>query len=289
MRVRRSTALRVAAVAAVAAALALVGTAQAIARPDAATSPHRFDHVVIVLHENKNYPDVASGSQAPYLQNLAGQGALFSQSFGITHPSQPNYVALFSGSTQGLTGDSCPNTFKGKGNLFQQLGAAGISYGSYAEDLPSTGYTGCSSSKYQRKHAPWVNFDNVDKTTQRAFSAFPSDYTKLPTVSFVIPNMCDDMHDCSISTGDSWQKSHLDAYAQWAKTHNSMLITSFDEDNFTSVNQIYTSFVGSNVTAGKYSEQIDHYRILRTLEDMYGLPALGSASSRTAITDIFTG
>ncbi|WP_279579335.1 alkaline phosphatase family protein [Fodinicola feengrottensis] len=208
---------------------------------------------------------------------------------GSPIPSQPNYVALFSGTTQGLTGDGCPNTFKGKGNLFQQLGAAGISYGSYAEDLPSTGYTGCSSSKYMRKHAPWVNFDNVDKTKQWPFSSFPSDYSTLPTVSFVIPNMCDDMHDCSISTGDTWQKKHLDAYAQWSKTHNSMLITSFDEDNFTSVNQIYTSFVGSNISAGKYSEQIDHYRVLRTLEDMYGLPALGNAASRTAITDIFTG
>jgi acid phosphatase len=295
MRVRRSTALRAAAiagVAALAAAAALVGTAQALAGTThaiATPSIHRYDHVVVVLHENKNYPDIASGTKAPYLQQLAGQGALFSQSFGATHPSQPNYIALFSGSMQGISDDNCPNTFTGKGNLFQQLGAAGISYGAYSEDLPSAGYTGCSTANYRRKHAPWVNFDNVDQSKHRPFSAFPTDYSTLPTVSFVIPNMCNDMHDCSISTGDTWQKNHLDAYAQWAKTHNSLLITSFDEDNFTSVNQIYTSFVGSNVTVGKYSEQIDHYRVLRTLEDMYGLPALGNAASRTAITDIFTG
>ncbi|WP_222853789.1 alkaline phosphatase family protein [Fodinicola acaciae] len=294
MRVPHLTVLRAAAVTAVtvvaaAGMIAATGLAGGASKPVAQVlaAVHRYDHVVIVMHENKNYPDIASGSKAPYLKSLASQGALFTQSFGITHPSQPNYIALFSGSTQGVTGDTCPNTFRGKGNLFQQLGAASLSYRGYSEDLPSAGYTGCSSSDYRRKHAPWVNFDNVTQSMHVPFSSFPSDYTKLPTLSFVIPNMCNDMHDCSIGTGDTWQKTHLDAYAQWAKTHNSLLITTFDEDNFTSVNQIYTSFVGSNIKVGSYSEQVDHYRILRTIEDMYGLPALGNAASRTAITDVF--
>jgi acid phosphatase len=248
----------------------------------------KYDHVVVALFENKNYPDIASGSKAPYFQKLASQGALFTQSFGVTHPSQPNYIALFSGSQQGVTGDSCPNSFGAKGNLGQQLLDAQLTFKSYAEGLPSTGYTGCKSGNYARKHAPWTNFSNVPASLQLPFSQFPSDYGKLPTVSFVIPDMCNDMHDCSINTGDSWTKSHLDSYAQWAKTHNSLLITSFDEDNFTSVNQIYTSFVGQGVKAGKYAEKVDHYRILRTLEDMYGLPSLGQAASREAVSDIWS-
>ncbi|MEC3977562.1 alkaline phosphatase family protein [Amycolatopsis sp. H20-H5] len=247
----------------------------------------RYDHVVVALFENKNYPDIASGSKAPYFQSLAGQGALFTQSFGVTHPSQPNYIALFSGSQQGVTGDSCPNSFGTKGNLGQQLLDANLTFKGYSEGLPSTGYTGCGSGRYARKHAPWTNFSNVPAALQVPFSQFPTDYGKLPTVSFVVPDMCDDMHDCSIGTGDSWTKSHLDSYAQWAKSHNSLLITSFDEDNFTSVNQIYTSFVGQGVTAGKYAEKVDHYRILRTLENMYGLPALGQAASREPLTDIW--
>jgi len=140
-----------------------------------------------------------------------------------------------------------------------------------------------------RKHAPWVDFDNLSQSLHRPFSEFPSDYSTLPTVSFVVPNMCNDMHDCSTSTGNAWLKNNLDAYAQWAKTHNSLLITTFDEDNFTSVNQIYTSLVGAGVTAGDYSQNINHYNVLRTLEDRYGLSALGNAANKSAITGIWAG
>jgi hypothetical protein len=98
------------------------------------------------------------------------------------------------------------------------------------------------------------------------------------------------MHDvphCSVSTGDTWASRHLDAYAQWAKTHNSLLIVTWDEDNGTPVNQIATFFVGARITPGNYSERIDHYTVLRTIEAMYGLPALGQAANRSPITDVF--
>jgi hypothetical protein len=258
-------------------------------RPVFATPPPRYDHVVVVIFENTNYSTIKSG--APYFMSLADQGAEMTQSFGVTHPSQPNYLALFSGSTQGVTGDTCPQDFTGKGNLGQQLVSAGFTFKAYSESLPSAGYTGCSGSSgdYVRKHAPWVDFDNLSQTLHRPFSEFPSDYSTLPTVSFVVPNMCNDMHDCSTSTGNTWLKNNLDAYAQWAKTHNSLLITTFDEDNFTSVNQIYTSLVGAGVTAGDYSQNINHYNVLRTLEDMYGLSALGNAANKSAITGIWGG
>ena len=255
--------------------------------PTAAAIP-RFDHVVITLFENKNYTSIKGSSSAPYFNQLASQGALFTNAFGITHPSQPNYIGLFSGSQQGVSNDDCPKNFSGN-NLGKQLIDAGLTFKAYSEDLPSAGYTGCSSADYRRKHAPWADFPTVsDSAHHVAFSQFPTDFTKLPTVSFVVPDMCNDMHDCSIGTGDTWLKNHLDSYAQWAKTHNSLLITTFDEDNFTSVNQIYTSFVGAGVKAGfQSSNQINHYTVLRTIEDMYGLPALGNASSKQPITDVW--
>ncbi|HEY3478130.1 MAG TPA: alkaline phosphatase family protein, partial [Streptomyces sp.] len=118
------------------------------------------------------------------------------------------------------------------------------------------------------------------------FTAFPSDFSQLPTVSWVIPNLCDDMHNCSIATGDTWLKSHLDSYVQWAKTHNSLLITTFDEDDSsTSANRIATFVNGQPVKAGAYAEHIDHFSVLRTIEDMYGLPYAGAAAQATSITD----
>ena len=250
--------------------------------------PH-YDHVVIVIEENTSQSTVIGNSAAPYINSLAAAGANFTQSFAITHPSQPNYLALFSGSTQGLTDDSCPHTFT-SGNLGNQLVAAGFTFAGYSETMPSNGYTGCTSgtSGYARKHNPWVNFSNLATSTNLPYTSFPTDFTTLPTLSFVIPNLCDDMHDCSLSTGDTWLKNNLDAYVTWAKTHNSLLIVTWDEDDSsTTANQVATIFAGASVKPGNYPETINHYRVLRTLEDMYGLAALGSAATATPITDVW--
>ena len=269
------------------ATLALIGAGLTAAAPtaQAATSVPRFDHIVLVMFENKASSQITASS-APYFRSLAMQGASFSQSYAITHPSQPNYIALFSGSTQGVTSDSCPKTF-GVDNLGHQLIAAGLTFRGYSESMPSAGYTGCSSGTYRRKHNSWVDFSNVPAASNVRFSGFPSDFTQLPTVSFVTPDMCSDMHDCSIGTGDTWLKKNLDAYAQWAKTHNSLLITTFDEDSNTSVNQIFTTFTGANVKVGSYGETINHYTVLRTIEASYGLPGIGNAASKSPILDVW--
>jgi hypothetical protein len=268
------------------AASTLVITAFTASTPaNAASAVPRPDHIVLVMFENKKYSSISGSSSAPYFNSLASQGAKFTQSFAITHPSQGNYVALFSGSTQGVTDDSCPINFSGKANLGQQLIAAGFSFKGYSESMPSDGYTGCSSGTYRRKHNSWVDFTNVPASSNVRYSTFPTNFTSLPAVSFVTPNMCNDMHDCSISTGDTWLRNHLDAYAQWAKTHNSLLIVTFDEDSGSSVNQIFTVFVGQHVKLGNYSEHINHYNILRTIEDAYGLTPINNAASAAPITD----
>ncbi|HEX4703530.1 MAG TPA: alkaline phosphatase family protein, partial [Pseudonocardiaceae bacterium] len=157
----------------------------------------RPDHVVVVIEENHSYADVIGSAQAPYLNSLAGQGALFTASFAVAHPSEPNYLAVFSGSTQGVGDDSCPHTFTA-GSLGGQLVAAGLGFAGYSEGLPSTGYTGCSAGEYARKHNPWVDFPAVPASADLPWSAFPTDFAALPTVSFVIPNLADDMHDGTI-------------------------------------------------------------------------------------------
>jgi acid phosphatase len=244
------------------------------------------DHVVVVVMENHAYSQIIGSSSAPYLNSLATGGANFTQSFAVTHPSEPNYLALFSGSTQGITDDSCPHTFS-TGNLGQQLIAAGDTFTGYSESMPSDGYTGCTSGKYARKHNPWVNFTNVPASSNLRFSDFPTsaNYGSLPKVSFVVPNLCDDMHDCSISTGDTWLKNNIDAYAQWAKTHNSLLAITFDEDDSSHGNQIPTIFYGQHVKTGSYSEHITHYNVLSTLENAFSLPCVANSCSASPITD----
>ncbi|MBD2566297.1 acid phosphatase [Nostoc linckia FACHB-391] len=218
-----------------------------------------FDHIVIVIEENHGYSQIIGSSSAPYINSLATQGALFTNSHGVTHPSQPNYLAFFSGSTQGVTNDNCPLTFSGA-NLSTQLKNISRTFTGYSESMPSAGYTGCSyNSLYYRKHNPWVDFTNVASSLNQPFTSFPTTFANLPTVSVVVPNEQNDMHDGTIQQGDTWLKTHLDTYAQWAKTHNSLLIVTFDEDNGTTSNKIATIFVGAHVKPGNYSENINHY------------------------------
>jgi hypothetical protein len=273
-----------------AATTALVtGTTSPLASPArAANGVPRPDHVVIAIFENKKANSIFGNSQAPYINSLANAGAKFTQSFAIEHPSEPNYLDLFSGSNQGVTDDSCPHTFS-TDNIGAELIGAGLTFGGYSEGLPSVGSTTCSSGNYARKHNPWVNFTNVPSADNLPYTSFPTDYSTLPTVSWVVPDLCDDMHDCTIATGDTWLKNSLDGYAQWATTHNSLLIVTFDEDDGSGGNNIATLFYGQPVRTGTYTEHIDHFDVLRTIEDMYGLPYAGNAAGATPIIDVWTG
>ncbi|WP_370144542.1 alkaline phosphatase family protein [Streptacidiphilus sp. EB129] len=247
----------------------------------------RPDHVVVVVEENHSYADIIGNTAAaPYLNSLAGQGASFTHSFAVTHPSEPNYLALFSGSTQGVTDDSCPHSFAGP-DLGSELTGAGLSFAGYSEDLPATGSTSCDSGAYARKHNPWLNFTDVPGTANQPWTAFPHDYTRLPTLSFVVPNLDHDMHDGSVQQGDSWLRQNLGGYATWAKTHNSLLVVTWDEDDQSQANQIPTLFIGEQVRPGQYAETVDHYRLLRTLEDAFQLPHAGYAASVTPVVDAF--
>lgn len=245
--------------------------------------PH---HLVLVVLENERASEIIGSRDAPYINSLSHGGATFTESFGVAHPSQPNYITLFSGSAQGVHDDSCGPTF-GADNQAHQLIAAGFSFRSYAEGLPAPGSKVCASGRYARKHAPWTNFTNVPASAQLPFTSFPRDYSKLPDVSWVIPDLCHDMHDCSVASGDSWLKAELGGYARWAKDHSSLLVVTFDEDDYSGDNRIATIFYGGDVRPGRYDEHITHLNVLATIESMYGLPRLGGARSVNAIGDIW--
>jgi acid phosphatase len=261
-------------------------TATTAAPPSPSGNP-RPDHVLIVVLENKANSQVEGNPSAPYLNGLLASSAVMTGSTAITHPSQPNYLGLFSGSTQGVTDDHCPLNLGARPNLGRQLLDAGLSFAGYSEDLPSVGFTGCSSNNsYAAKHSPWVNFSNLPATTNQPASALPADFAALPTVSFLIPNLCHDMHDCSVATGDAWMRDHVEQYVRWAREHNSLLIVTFDEDDSSHNNRILTFVAGAGIRLGRYPQALNHYGVLATIEDWYGLPRLGQAASATAITGI---
>ncbi|ETK31575.1 alkaline phosphatase family protein, partial [Microbispora sp. ATCC PTA-5024] len=269
------------------------GTARATAGPSARPSPAgiwRPAHLVVVVMENKSYSRVVGDPLAPYITSLARRGADLTAMFAETHPSQPNYIALFSGSTRGVRDDSCPQSFPAAPNLGRQLLDAGLRFVAYAEALPRAGYGGCvgSGGRYARKHAPWTNFGNLPPSVARPFGDFPGDFAALPEVAFVIPDMCADMHDCSVSTGDAWLRREIGPYADWAETHDSLLIVTFDEGDYHASNRIPTVLVGGRVRRGAYDGRADHYTLLRTIEEMYGLAPLGRAADRRPLTAVLT-
>lgn len=260
----------------------LVLIAQSALAADALPRP---DHIVIVVEENKSFSQIIDNKDAPYINALARRGVLFTNSYGVTHPSQPNYLALFSGTTRGIGSNACPLDLTGK-NLGSALIAQGLSFASYSESMPETGYTGCMYGAYMRKHNPAANWKELAAFNQ-PFSAFPQDFTKLPTVALVMPDQLDDMHDGSIAQGDAWLEKNIGQYAQWAMTHNSLLVVTWDEDNGSEGNRIATMFVGAMVKPGKSMQRINHYTLLRMLSEMFALPYLGESAEQKSISDVW--
>ena len=244
-------------------ALAMIGLDVGIADADQARLAHAetdtlpwpaelpvYDHVVIVVEENKGYDQIIGNPAADYINNvLKKEGANFTRAYAEEHFSEGNYFWLFSGDNQDVGYlDRIPSKWNNSAypfttaNLGQQLIAKGLSFKGYAESLPAIGFSGDDKGLYARKHVPWISFDNVPNgktlatSSNLRFADFPrdpADYHTLPTVAFVIPNQGNDMHngpsDKSIPAGDAWLKQYFDPYYQWAKQHNSLLIVTFDE------------------------------------------------------------
>ena len=255
------------------------------------------DHVVVVVEENRGASAIFGNASASYINSLASGGAALTDFYALSHPSQPNYLNLFSGSDQGVSDDDRPgNQPFTTPNLAASLRAKGYSFGGYSESLPSTGWNGDVSGDYARKHNPWANWQSASpsgnqlpSSVNMSMSSFPTDFTKLPTVSFVVPNNANNMHDGSVSAGDSWLSSHLGAYNTWAKSHNSLLVVTWDEDDYGDNNCVATILSGQSVKAGvKNSTHYDQFDLLRTITDMYGVSRPGGASGASDIANVWT-
>lgn len=249
-----------------------------------------FDHVVIVIEENHSFADIIGDPAAPNINALANSSASIvndatdpqgnnSGSHAVRHPSQPNYLELYSGSNQGTIQDGRPGTASEPfspappfttPNLGAALRIAGLSFATYSQTLPSVGFDGDSYGAYQRKHNPatnWVNdlnpapnqlpsSVNQPFTTFQAIANSPGGFENLPTVAVVVPDQDYDMHDGTIRQADTWLKANIiDSYLPWALSHNSLLIVTWDEDgDNTTSNQIPTIFAGAHVKPGSYTE-----------------------------------
>lgn len=241
-------------------------------------------HVVVVVMENHSYSDVIGNPQAPYLNSLARHGRSLTRMHAVTHPSEPNYLALFSGSTHGLTDDRCPVNYR-SGNLAQELLAKRLGFRAFSESLPRAGSRTCRYGDYARKHAPWVDFPALPASVNQPFTAFPrSNFAGLPAVSFVVPNQANDMHNGTVAQGDAWVSRNLGAYGRWAVRNHSMLIVTWDEDDRSESNRIPTMIVGQGVTHAPLGTSLTHYSLLRLLEDLYGLHRLGYSATAARIT-----
>src|SRR5207253_2493339 len=180
-----------------------------------ASSGSQFGHVFIVTEENTNYSNVIGSSSMPYLNGLAQQYGLATQYYGNTHPSIGNYFELATG--QVLTNNDGSSTIENVPNLVRSLVAAGKTWKSYAESIPNACYLGGDTGNYARKHNVFALLSDVanDPTGQACnivpFTQFATDMANgaLPTFSNIVPNLCNDAHDCSLGTADSWLRTNI--------------------------------------------------------------------------------
>ena len=278
----------------IALALILIGLVL-LARPaiEPARSTHsigvpKLDHVAIILMENKSYDEARTPT---YTASLIAGGTSFARSYAVAHPSQPNYLALWSGSTMGVASDQCPapgSPFTSE-NLGHACEAAGLTWAAYAEDLPAPGSGICKSGLYVRKHAPWANWSNLDHAYERPFTDLDSAIAKnsLPNLIFIVPNQWNDTHDpgTNPALGDRWLAAHVPALLR-AVGPRGLVILTWDETDISPTNQILTVFAGTPVKRGFVSSRyVTHYSVLRTITAALGLPAFGAAAVDSAITD----
>lgn len=255
----------------------------------------RYAHVVWIWMENKPYSSVIGSASAPYENALAKQCGLASNYFGITHPSLPNYLAATGGSTFGVTDDNEPSAHPiAAPSLFSQLTAAGLSWRSYDESMPGN----CaltSADPYAVKHNPAAYYTNIRTTCATNDVPLEGNLTRditagaLPSFAFITPNMCNDTHDCSISTGDTWLSTWIPAITAGPnyRAGDTLIVLTWDEGTG-SRNQTPAIVIAPSVRPGTVvSARLDHYALLRGTEDLLGLGHLGAATTAPSLAAAF--
>jgi len=261
--------------------------------PGIAGASGAIDHIIVVIMENHSYDQVRV---LPYTASLISQSSSFSQSYAITHPSQPNYFTLWAASTEGTTNDVCPppGSPYPRENLGHLCEVNGLTWKAYSENLPAAGSTVCTSGGtsplYTRKHDPWVSYSNLTHANERPYTDLAVDIANdaLPNLVFVVPNNCDNTHDCALATGDTWLSNNIPAMIS-AVGPRGLVVLTWDEDNLASGNRILTVFAGPTVLTDYVSSQhITHYSIVRMICDMLGLPPFNNAVFEPGITGVWS-
>lgn len=267
-----------------------------------------FDHIYVIVMENKEEGSIVGNPDAPYLNQLIHQHGLATNYTAVTHPSQPNYIALWSGSTQGVLDDGVHRVEAQ--HLGDQIENAGKSWKVFAQNLPvvdSAGnpicFTGAAASNgpdgpgtYARKHEPAITFVNVSNNTSRC-EAHITDFSHFDpaaaNLELIIPNLCNDMHDCGVKTGDSWLQSWLPSHilntSTWSNSNSALFIT-WDEGsgNTGGGGKVATIVVSKQTLAGFTSDvPHNHYSLLRTIEQAWGLGCLKESCSANTLGEFF--
>jgi len=264
--------------------------------PPAAGLPN-WSHIYVVYFENKEYSQVVGSSSAPFINSLIAKYGSSTNFFAERHPSEPNYIALTSGGTQGVTDDGSYDL--GVTSLFAQVEASGRTWASVQQGWPGGCFTGSSSKavvdgvgksgSYVRKHNPAISYKSISgNATECAHITNMASFNPAgANFQFITPNMINDMHDGTVADGDAWLKAFLPQITNSPAFANSVVFLTFDEGttNTNGGGHIMTIVVTPNMVAGtKVATTYTHYSMLRTIEQAWGLPLLGAASSATTMS-----
>lgn len=247
-----------------------------------------FDRVIFVIFENTNY---SSAIKQPFFKKLADDGVHFSNLFALAHPSQPNYVALTSGSLNGVSSNK--NVDIDSDNIVDLLERAGLTWKVYAEGFPGNCFRGATKSGYARKHNPFISYLNIQNSPSRCANIvnaneFDSDAAsgRLPNYVFYVPDNRNSGHDTGVAYADRWYKQKFSRYFEDAKfMQDTIVVSTFDEDAGSSGNKIYGSIVGPMVKPGIYSSEVNLYSLLRLVEDNWSLGTLGREDAKAKLIE----
>jgi hypothetical protein len=267
-------------------AVLLAGSATVLAR---GPRPHRhkIQHVVWILMENQDYSSIVGSASAPYINRLANTYGLATHYSAISHPSLPNYIALTSGSVQGISDDSDPSSHRlNVPSIFSQL--RGGASRSLEESMPSRCAKG-DSGEYAVRHNPETYYTNLGSDCSKYDVPFGSAPDLNARFTFVTPNLIDDMHDGTIADGNNFLKSYVPALMatpQYRAGSTAIFIT-WDENSGSSGNQVPCIVISPYTHGVKDRTPYTHYSLLRTTEQLLGLPLLGNAAAAHSMVGKF--
>jgi hypothetical protein len=246
--------------------------------------------VAVLVMENHELSAVLGNAKAPYLNRLAHDYAYATQWYGIRHPSLPNYLAMIGGSTFGVTND-CTDCNQGATSLADQLEGRGLAWKAYLEGVPRPCHTGSSAGRYAKKHNPFAYFTGITSNPARCARMVPFDQLaadenagSLPRFSFITPDLCNDTHDCSVDVGDAFLARTVPPLLD-ALGPDGLLIVTYDEGDsdkgccrLAAGGNVLTVFAGGLAARGvRIDSPLDHFSMLRAVEDLFGLDHLRDA------------